>query len=345
MRPQLDFVRKYEVRVTSKTIILDRNRGNIAFNSIAIGDKLNIYGSALDANAQVVEAEVIRDLSQPKIAREKQSIDGIITQINAGDGSFVIRTRDAKLVTVTSTLKTDIFVTIEGVLDEINNMITDVGSIRIRDKNEVEAIPIITTITPGSGSVGTQVTLGGFGFTPTQNHISFAGVTRAVQDLSSPDGKTLTFAIPATPCAPFASCAQVVLAPGSYPITVTNKNGTSNTANFQVMPLQFFMINTESLPQVVQGEKYEAALVAQGGAGTYVWSITAGNLPPGLTLTPAVCIMAPCRAPATISGFPTTPGTYPITVTLTSGAENTSKGFEIVVVQRINTVYEGALTP
>jgi hypothetical protein len=48
-------------------------------------------------------------------------------------------------------------------------------------------------------------------------------------------------------------------------------------------------------------------LAATGGTTPYTWSLSSGTLPAGLTLSAA----------GVISGTPTTPGTYTITVKVT----------------------------
>ena len=48
--------------------------------------------------------------------------------------------------------------------------------------------------------------------------------------------------------------------------------------------------------------------MATGGRAPYIWSLTSGTLPPGLSLTPGTGV---------ISGTPTTTGSYPITVQVT----------------------------
>ena len=54
------------------------------------------------------------------------------------------------------------------------------------------------------------------------------------------------------------------------------------------------------------GVPFESLLAATGGTGTYTWSLTTGDLPPGLTLTDGA-----------IDGKPTTAGTYRFTATVT----------------------------
>jgi hypothetical protein len=73
----------------------------------------------------------------------------------------------------------------------------------------------------------------------------------------------------------------------------------------QVAPV----ITTTSLPSAVPGRPYSAALGATGGT-PITWSISAGTLPPGMSLAPATGV---------ISGTPGASGTY----TFTARAENT----------------------
>lgn len=58
------------------------------------------------------------------------------------------------------------------------------------------------------------------------------------------------------------------------------------------------------------GYAYNNSIFATGGSDSYFWRIASGILPPGLSLTSAVCITTPCQVPVTITGTPTTPGTY-----------------------------------
>src|SRR5262249_3035871 len=60
------------------------------------------------------------------------------------------------------------------------------------------------------------------------------------------------------------------------------------------------------------GAAYHTNFFAGGGVQPYTWSISAGQLPPGLTLAP--------KPPAGLSGTPTTAGTFTFTVTVTDRA-------------------------
>jgi mono/diheme cytochrome c family protein len=66
-------------------------------------------------------------------------------------------------------------------------------------------------------------------------------------------------------------------------------------------------ITTASLPGATAGTAYSQTLAATGGTTPYRWSVSAGALPAGLTL----------GTTGTISGTPTTAGTYSVTVKVT----------------------------
>jgi len=72
-------------------------------------------------------------------------------------------------------------------------------------------------------------------------------------------------------------------------------------------------IQTLILPQGAVNAPYNAVFSATGGSGNYSWSITAGSLPPGLSLN---------ASQGTISGTPTTLGNYPFTVMVTDTSTN-----------------------
>ncbi len=74
--------------------------------------------------------------------------------------------------------------------------------------------------------------------------------------------------------------------------------------------------------------RVEASLEATGGTGTYTWSPTSCNIP-GVALRTDVS--SNWTAKAGLLGVATTPGTYPCTVQVTSGAQNASKTFSVKV--------------
>lgn len=69
-------------------------------------------------------------------------------------------------------------------------------------------------------------------------------------------------------------------------------------------------VTTSSLPVGTWGVAYAATLTATGGDGTYAWSVVAGALPTGVTLSPT----------GALSGTPGEPGSFSFTLQVTSGA-------------------------
>jgi len=72
-----------------------------------------------------------------------------------------------------------------------------------------------------------------------------------------------------------------------FTVTVTDAESPAMTAS---KPLSITIkpaplaITTTSLPAATGGAAYSATLAATGGVTPYAWSVTAGSLPPGLTL-------------------------------------------------------------
>jgi hypothetical protein len=106
-------------------------------------------------------------------------------------------------------------------------------------------------------------------------------------------------------------------ATGTFPFTVR----VADTFGQQDTQALSILVSTDNPPQIVPpslpggtvGVAYgPAALQATGGMGTLTWSISAGSLPPGLTLGPPVT-----GSSVTISGTPTGQGIVNFTVRVT----------------------------
>ena len=126
---------------------------------------------------------------------------------------------------------------------------------------------------------------------------------------------------------------------GTFPITVevVDSSSPAQTASqsFSIViaaAVTPVSITTSSLPSGTQNVAYSTALVATGGKTPYIWSITSGSLPTGVTLT---------ASSGLIAGTPTQSGTFPITVQVkdsSSPAQTASQGFSLVIAAAVTPV-------
>lgn len=89
-----------------------------------------------------------------------------------------------------------------------------------------------------------------------------------------------------------------------------------------VVEVAALVITTASLPNGVEGTAYSQTLQATGGTGNKQWTVSAGQLPPGLGLGSTT---------GTIAGTPTAQGTFQFTAKVTSGSQTKEKAFTIVI--------------
>jgi hypothetical protein len=109
----------------------------------------------------------------------------------------------------------------------------------------------------------------------------------------------------------------------SYPVTdvVGDAAAPGQSGNGEVIitfTVPTLMVTTASLPEGVVGASYSQQVAATGGLAPYTWSVSSGSLPPGLNLS------SPNGTTETISGTPTTPGTYTFTLQVTDSVSETA---------------------
>ena len=102
------------------------------------------------------------------------------------------------------------------------------------EATSTDRILSISSLSPFEGPTGNTIAIIGSGFSKTTNRINFAGKNNVLVAVRSSDGRNIQFTIPATPCSLGDICAQSVLKPGTYPISVSNEFGTSNKLLFTV---------------------------------------------------------------------------------------------------------------
>jgi hypothetical protein len=114
---------------------------------------------------------------------------------------------------------------------------------------------------------------------------------------------------------------------GAYPLTIQASNGvgTPATQNFTLTITTCTVVTVSPAAGALPGGRYAAAyaqtFTASGGSG-HTFSVTAGTLPPGLTLSSG----------GSLSGTPTTTGTFNFTVSATAASTcGGSSAYSLVV--------------
>ncbi len=206
-------------------------------------------------------------------------------------------------------------------------------TVRVRDNangTDTQALQILVTlaltITPASlpsGTVGATYsqTLSATGGTPPYHWTLASGALPSGISLNATTG-----ALGGTPAAA-----------GTFPFVaqVSDSASASVTQSFSITiappPLR---ITTTSLPDGTVGANYSQALAATGGTGAYTWSVSAGSLPQGLSLSTG----------GTISGIPASAGTATFTAQVTDGAAvKATQALVLVVAPAPITITTGSL--
>ena len=135
------------------------------------------------------------------------------------------------------------------------------------------------------------------------------------------------------------SGTPTAVATAAVTLTVTDAVGRVYTRRVSMRIRTALTTTVGQLPGASTGRSYSARLTATGGTGTYSWRVSAGGLPPGLTLSTS----------GSISGTPTTAGTYVVSFTArdAEGRTDEASTVEIVVaapvVQGTTAVPAGAV--
>jgi len=112
------------------------------------------------------------------------------------------------------------------------------------------------------------------------------------------------------------SGTPTAVAPATVTATVTDAVGTkASTSLALTVSVPPLVITTASLPGGVVGTAYSVALVTTGGVPPYIW--TASGLPGGVNLVASA-------SGTSLSGTPTAPGTFPVSVTVKDSTGTTA---------------------
>jgi len=103
--------------------------------------------------------------------------------------------------------------------------------------------------------------------------------------------------------------------------TITINGPGSGNPGPAPAPAPALSIVTSGLPGATVGTSYSTTLTASGGSGTKSWTIAAGSLPAGLSLSPT----------GVLSGTPTTSGTASFTAKVSAGSASSQRQFSLGV--------------
>lgn len=225
-----------------------------------------------------------------------------------------------------------------------NLYIADAGNNRVR---RVDAVTGVITTIAGNGSAG----FGGDGGPATGaalkpvsvavdrlGHVYISTVDHRVRRVDARTSIITTFA--GTGVAGFngdgqpASAAQLD-GPLGLAVGPNGRLHIADSTNARVRRVtngSALTILTDALPTPSVAAPYSAELTGYGGAGSgYSWSVVAGTLPPGLTLS------ATGTPTASITGTPTTGGDFSVRVQLTDPDGNTALAdYELSFVEGIS---------
>jgi hypothetical protein len=106
-----------------------------------------------------------------------------------------------------------------------------------------------------------------------------------------------------------------------FTITITGPGSGTPAPGPIPVPTPTLSITTSGLPVATVGAAYSTTLSASGGSSSKVWTIAAGSLPAGLSLS----------SNGVVSGTPSAPGTASFTANVSAGGANTQRQFSLEV--------------
>ncbi len=269
--------------------------GNVTFGGLPASSPWDIY----------IYTQIEGSTSPRQLSVTVNGTTSATTSPSDRNDSTLILNKNYLVVNTTTTAGGQISVDFHGTAGDLEG---DINGIQLRPHlapltiTQVSLLPLVQAHTY-------TVTLTATGGTTT-------GLTWQVSSGSLPPGLTLSSggALTGNPSAA-----------GNYSFTVTVTDDQGNQASQALTQLinPPLSITTSTLPTGVLGSPYSQTLAAAGGTGGYVWSISGGSLPGGLTLN---------SASGLISGTPIQTGNPTVFFRVTDSSSSfTSVGLTLTV--------------
>ncbi|HWO37580.1 MAG TPA: IPT/TIG domain-containing protein, partial [Candidatus Acidoferrum sp.] len=165
----------------------------------------------------------------------------------------------------------------------LSTLLTGAVMIGCAGASATNGVPAITSVSPSSavaGSQNTKITVSGANFIDNPT-LLVNGTPRATTLLNK---NQLTAVLTSTDLAQPTTLQISVAASALDNVKPTSFVGSRDSANFVVTPAALKILTT-NIPAAVVHAPYSATLDARGGIAPYVWKVSSGQLPQGLSLT------------------------------------------------------------
>lgn len=175
--------------------------------------------------------------------------------------------------------------------------------------------PTISSLSPTSGPAGTSVFIYGSNLSTPGDTVSvnFGNYYLDVDNGCRGTQLITCFTVPTW------------VSPGDYKVSLNNAYGTSNNLSFTVKRF-IEILGNGPLPSGAKDKPYTSDILLNGVGQGFTSSISSGNLPPGLSLTPGADF-----ASVRLSGTPTSAGIYYFTLTITYNGQSASQSSSITI--------------
>jgi hypothetical protein len=128
----------------------------------------------------------------------------------------------------------------------------------------------------------------------------------------------------------FLSGASTAAGAYSFTIEATDSDGRKASRSFTMNVVPTVAVATQTIGNGIVGQSYSAEVVAQGAFTTFVYTVSAGSLPPGLSLE---------SFSGVLSGTPTTAGTFSFSIRIARGdglGTPNVRAFQMVISNPLN---------